>query len=204
MSEHGNPATATPAAPPPNSNVTQATFLQFVEELNNADQAVAEAVGMRKDIRKRARGAGLVMSQVDRARKEADKSGDKREMEDREYRRYMMWFGKPLGYQADWIEPERRASALAGAVPNGEDIAAVSEHQQRQVELAGRAAGEAGRDRGVNPWSPGTQLYDTWDASWLAGQDVLARKIGPSETSAARKRGRPPGARNKPKSGAAA
>jgi hypothetical protein len=198
MSEHTGPATS--SAPHPGSNVSQATFLKFVEELDNADQAVAEAVGMRKDVRKRAIGAGLNMKAVDQARKVAEQSGDKRDQHDRDFRLYMLWFGKPIGYQSDWIDPERGTRPA----PNGEDTAAVSEHQQHQVQMAGRAAGEAGRDRDANPWSPGTLLYQTWDTNWLAGQEVLARKIGPSEAPPPRKRGRPPGSRNRPKSGAAA
>jgi hypothetical protein len=194
MSEERATASTTPAAPPRGGNVTQATFLAFIEELDNADQMVAEAVGNRKDTRKRAIGAGLNMKAVDQARKVAEQSGDKRDQHDRDFRQYMVWLSKPMGYQYDWIDPERRPAS-----PNGEDLAAVSEHQQHQVEMAGRAAGEAGRDRDRNPWSPGHLLHQTWDSAWLAGQEALARKIGPSEAPAPRKRGRPPGSRNRPR-----
>jgi hypothetical protein len=171
-------------------NVTQATFLQFIDEYHGVDQAVAEAVGMRKDLRKRIRGAGLNLAAFDRARTEAEKSGDKREDEDREFRQYMNWLGKPIGYQADWVG--------APPPPDGEDTAAIAEHQIHQVETHGRAAGEAGHNRGSNPWSPGTMLYTVWDESWMAGQEVIARKMGLAETPP-RRRGRPPGARNRPK-----
>lgn len=180
------------------TNITQSTFLQFVDEYNDVDQAVSEAVGMRKDLRKRIRGAGLNLAAFDRARVQAEKSGDKREEEDREFRRYMGWLNKPIGYQSDWIDPERRAAISPNGPDGGEDIAAVSEHQKRQVELAGHSAGEAGRDRDANPWSPGTLLYTVWDGAWLDGQEVLASKILPPET-APRKRGRPPGSRNRPR-----
>jgi hypothetical protein len=182
-------------------NVTQATFLQFVDEYSDVDQAVAQAVGMRKDLRKRIRGAGLNLAAFDRSRAEAEKSGDKREEEDREFRRNMAWLGKPIGFQADWVGAP---STSSGPRPNGEDTAAVAEHQVHQVEAHGEAAGEAGRERGANPWSPGTLLYQTWDTAWMAGQETLARKLGPAEALAPRKRGRPPGARNKPKPGVSA
>jgi uncharacterized protein (UPF0335 family) len=194
MSE-GHQASATPSTLP-GANVTQATFLQFIDELDNADQMVAEAVGNRKDVRKRCVGAGLNIKAVDQARKVAEQSGDKREQHDRDFRQYMLWLGKPMGYQADWIDPERRAPSS----PNGEDLTAVSEHQQQQVERAGRAAGEAGRDRSSNPWSPGHLLAQLWDQQWLAGQEALARKIGPTESAAPpKRRGRPPGSRNRPR-----
>jgi uncharacterized protein (UPF0335 family) len=179
-------------------NVTQTTFLAFVEELNNADQAVAEAVGMRNDVRKRAHGAGLNMKAVDQARKVAEQSGDKRDQHDRDFRQYMTWFGKPIGFQSDWVDPAH------GSRPNGgEDTSAIAQHQVHQVETAGQAAGEGGHERGANPWSPGTFLYQTWDQKWLEGQEAIARRMGPAEAAAPRKRGRPPGAKNKPKHGGA-
>jgi uncharacterized protein (UPF0335 family) len=181
------------------TNVTQATFLQFIDELDNADQAVAEAVGMRKDIRKRAVGAGLNIKAVDQARKVAEQAGDKREQHDRDFRQYMFWLNKPIGYQSDWIGE----AAPAAAPGNGEDTAAVSEHQVHQVSNHGHAAGQAGRDRGSNPWTPGTDLAQVWDTGWLAGQEEIARKIAPTEAPAPRRRGRPPGTRNKPKATAA-
>jgi hypothetical protein len=178
------------------ANLTQASFLQFIDELDNADQMVAEAVGNRKDVRKRCIGAGLNIKAVDQARKVAEQAGDKREQHDRDFRQYMLWLGKPMGFQANWIDPDH-GNAPA---PNGQDMAAVSEHQQQQVERAGRAAGEAGRDRGANPWSPGHVLAQLWDQQWLAGQEALARKIGPTESAVPpKRRGRPPGSRNRPR-----
>jgi hypothetical protein len=180
-------------------NITQATFLEFVDEYTTADQLVAEALGARKDLRKRIKGAGLNLSAFDRARAEAEKAADVREEEDREFRRNMDWLGKTLGYQADFFgggEP---------AVPegaNGVDGEGISEHQVRQVEQAGLNAGRLGHERGSNPWSPDTFLHEHWDDMWVAGQEEIARSMGPQEESAEtvrRGRGRPPGTRNKPK-----
>lgn len=187
----------------PAGNVTRETFLQFVEELDTADQMVAEAVGNRKDVRKKGRGLGLIMSQVDRARKEAQKAGDRREIEDRDFRQYMLWFGKPLGYQGDLFAPD--GPELRTRPSNGEGI---SEHQLNQIDAEGRRSGEAGRNRGENPWSPGTFSAARWDAAWLEGQAAIAATLqsagalpegmpgGPQ-----RRRGRPPGSRNRPKPG---
>jgi hypothetical protein len=179
-------------SPAPASNVTRETFLGFVEELDNADQMVAEAVGNRKDVFKRAEGAGLKKSALIQARKVAQQAGEKREQHDRDFRQYMLWFGKPLGYQGDLFAPD--GPALRARPSNGEEI---SEHQANQIAAEGRKAGEAGRNRGNNPWSPGTDSAERWDAGWLEGQAALAATLAPPETP--RRRGRPPGSRNRPK-----
>jgi hypothetical protein len=154
---------------------------------------VAEAVGNRKDTWKRAIGAGLDKDALIRARKLAEKAGDKRELEDRRVRLYMLWLDKPLGFQGDLIAPD--GPALRTRPSNGEEI---SEHQVHQIEAEGRKAGEAGRNRGDNPWSPGTYPAESWDAGWLEGQTAIAATMAPPE-AAQRRRGRPPGSRNRPK-----
>jgi hypothetical protein len=178
-------------------NVSKASFLQFIDEYTDVDAAVAEAVGMRKDLRARIKGAGLNLSAFDRARKEAEKSGERREAEDREYRRNLEWLGKPLGYQSTMGYP-------AGPAANGEDRedrlaaeeAAVSEHQAHQVSDAGHTAGKQGRARDQNPWTPGTYLHQVWDGGWNIGAEALAQSQLPSDT-APKRRGRPPGSRNR-------
>jgi hypothetical protein len=182
------------------SNVSRATFLEFVDAYSEADQAVAEKVGARKDLRARIKGAGFTLAAFDRARKEAEKSGDKREAEDREFRRYMDWLGKPIGFQTEMFT---EAATAPPAPPNGHDLAQPSEIQQSRVRDDGTIAGKTGRDRGTNPWSPGTLLYTVWDTAWAAGAEVLAQSREP-EPGAKRGRGRPPGSRNKPKGAAAA
>jgi ribosome modulation factor len=176
-------------------NVTKATFLQFYDEYTDVDAAVAEAVGMRKDLRARIKGAGLNLHAFDRARKEAEKSGERREAEDREYRRNLEWLGKPLGYQSTMGYPEQRPPA------NGDDRfkaadAAVSEHQAHQVSDAGHAAGLGGRARDQNPWTPGTFLHQAWAGGWNIGAEALAQSQLPSD-AAPKRRGRPPGSRNR-------
>jgi hypothetical protein len=180
-------------------NVSQATFLAFIDEYAEADQLIAEAVGARKDLRKRIKGAGLRLSAFDRARAEAEKAAEEREEEDREFRRNMVWLGKPMGHQADFF------GGVEPAVPegaNGVDDEGLSEHQVRQVEQAGLDAGRLGHERGSNPWSAGTFLHEHWDEMWLAGQVEEIARMGPQVESAEavrRGRGRPPGTRNKPK-----
>jgi hypothetical protein len=179
-------------SPDPGSNVTQETFLAFIEELDNADQMVAEAVGNRKDVYKRAEGAGLNKPALIEARRVAQQSGERRDRHHRDVRQYMLWYGKPIGYQGDLLAPDGPATRSRSS--NGETV---SEHQANQIEAEGRNAGEAGRNRSENPWSPGTFTAERWDAGWLEGQAAIAATMAPPET--ARRRGRPPGSRNRPK-----
>lgn len=184
-------------------NVSKASFLAFFDEYTDVDAAVAEAVGMRKDLRARIKGAGLNLSAFDRARKEAEKSGERREAEDREYRRNLEWLGKPLGYQSTMgfaAAPQAAANGAMGGADREASLAAekaaVSEHQAHQVSDAGHAAGLGGRARDQNPWSPGSYLYQVWDGGWNIGAEALAQSQLPSD-AAPKRRGRPPGSRNR-------
>jgi hypothetical protein len=152
-------------------NVTQATYLDFLQQYKDADEAVAEAVGERKALRKTIKGAGINLKAFDRQRKDAEKSGEVREEEDREYRRYMAWCGKPVGFQPDMF-PERTAS----------DERAMAEYQATQAEEAGEIAGKNGVDRARNPWTPGTFLWEQYDRGWMRGQEILAATLTPSDS----------------------
>jgi hypothetical protein len=186
------------------SNTTQAGFLAFYDEYRDVDDAVAAAVGQRKDLRARIKGAGFGLAAFDRARAEAEKSGERREAEDREYRRNMEWLGKPVGFQSTMGFPRAvQTGEAASSAANGKDHDAVSEHQRKQVEAGGFACGAAGHARESNPWTPGTVLYQTWDISWVSGAEELAQRQVGSDGKRRRPRGRPRGSRNRPPAGGA-
>jgi hypothetical protein len=174
---------------PDGGNVTRETFVAFFDEAKNADQMVAEAIAARKDLRKRIKGAGLNLPAFDRSRQLAEMSGDRREEEDAALRQMMAWLNMPLGFQADWVGGQAARSS------NGEDI---TEQQQHQVSNAGYKAGLDGVDRGRNPWTPATALAAIWDSGWLVGQTEIAERLAPAE-DAPKRRGRPPGSRNRPR-----
>lgn len=176
---------------------SQAAFLGFIEEYADVDAAVAQAVGMRKDLRARIRGAGINLAAFDRARAEAEKSGEKREAEDREYRRLMLWLGKPVGYQAGLFSDGETDEVLP------DEVSSVTDHQRMQVEGAGGAAAATGKPRDSNPWTPGTELWALWDGGWerTATAATTNGSAPPDDAPPPRRRGRPPGSRNKPKTG---
>lgn len=191
-------------------NVSRATFLAFMDEYADVDAGVRESVGKRKDLRARIVGAGFKIGPFDRCRKEADKSGEKREEEDREYRRDMGWLGKPVGVY--YVRANGADGAEGEEEDDDEPAAAVSEHQLRQIEAGGFAAGKSGHARVVNPWTPGTLSYQVYDEAWIRGADALAAakvKEAPPPArvvavpGAPRRRGRPPGSKNRPKTNGA-
>jgi hypothetical protein len=196
---------ATPEKAGGNSRVA---FLEFIEAYEDIDQAVAEAVGMRKDLRARIKGAGLNLTAFDRARKESNKSAEKRTEEDRAYRAMMAWLGKPIGTQANLfaeLEPVERVEPLARSEPplpldlqqaitqeapkpeqaaRPDDSAMrFSEAQIQRVFDHGQQAGLSGLARANNPWNTGTYLCQRWDEGWLDGQHLLLIN-GPGKSSA--------------------
>jgi hypothetical protein len=175
------------------SNVSRATFLEFFDRYAAADQAVAEAVGDRKGLRAEMKGAGIPLPAFDQARRDAVKSGDKREELDRAYRQMMGWLGKPLnvnssnGYDHD--EPQPAPSTLA-------------EPARRKIHLDGFTAGRAGHSRDTNTWTPGSETYRIFDEGWSEGDaERLAAQQQAGPEAEPKRRGRPPGSRTRKRTG---
>jgi hypothetical protein len=183
----------------PGSNVSRTTFLEFFDRYAAADQAVAEAVGDRKGLRAEMKGAGIDMAAFDQASRDALKSGDKRDDQDRAYRQMMAWLGKPLN--------------LNGA-PNGHDTSdepmtatppsTLAEPARRKIHLDGFTAGRAGHSRDANTWSPGSETYRIFDEGWAEGD--AERRSAQAETgpeAEPKRRGRPPraGGRSRKRTG---
>lgn len=172
--------------------VTQEQFLRFLERYDEADQTIADAVGDRKNLRTEIKTAGgkNFLKAFDRARKDADRSGEARTLEDQHYRRMMAWMHKPVGFQAELLEPETPAAVVAFDV-----------HQLKKVDNEGFDAGKTGRRRDSCPWSPGTEAAQRWNSAWLRGQETIAETLAPDGP---KPKGRPRGSKNKSKNGAEA
>lgn len=186
------------------SNVSPDTFIHFLDEYRGVDAAVAEAVGVRKELRSRIKGAGFDLKAFDRARRDAEMSGEIRDRREQEYLRYMRWLGMPIGYQADIFGGE--GGGEGGAEPSLDDL---PEIQRDRITLAGGIAGRTGKPRGSNPWSPGSLAERLWDDAWAAaappppalaqaGAEAAAPLAAGNGAEAPRRRrpGRPPGAKD--------
>jgi hypothetical protein len=166
------------------SNVTRATFLDFIGRYDDADRAVDEAVGERKALRKTIKGAGINLAAFDRARADAEKSGEKRDEENRQYLRFLGFLGKPPGFQASFDLD----------TGDDEDLAALNTHELKAVDNQGLDAGKGGRRRDSNPWTPGSEAYQRWDAAWIRGQGEIASTLKDGDANGAtapKRRGRP-------------
>lgn len=171
------------------SNVTQATFLDYVgrhdevdNEIQDAKETVRSLNKRRKDLRKTMKASGLNLEAFDRHLMDVNRSGEEREADDREYRRYMSWRNKPVGFQPSMdLQGDANIKAL-----NANELAA--------IDREGFDAGKSGRRRDSNPWETGSELAQRWDSHWLEGQGSIADSMGPDpaagEGAAAAKRGR--------------
>lgn len=161
-----------------------AQFLGWLGRYADCDAEVADAVQARKDLRAEIKAAvgkeGLIA--FDRARKDADMSGELREKRERAYRQFMAWQSKPIGFQASMD------------LPTDEAARALNVHELKRIDNEGEAAGKAGRKRDSNPWTPGTEGYQRWDTAWMRGQAEIAETLANQPQP---RRGRPPGAKDK-------
>lgn len=170
--------------------IDQAKFLTWLDEMRELDQQVASVTADRKKklaVIKAELGGDDEFQAFQRARKDADMSGEARERRELAYRRMMFWQSKPVGWQASMdLQSE------------DEDIVAVNVHELKRIDHLGEAAGKNGQRRDANPYTPGTEYAQRWDSAWLRGQAAIAATLAP-DGQQPRRRGRPPGSRNKPK-----
>lgn len=166
--------------------VSQAQFLEFLDRYAAQDRYVEEAVADRKELRAEIKAAGIPLAAFDRARRDADASGEVREEIELWYRRLMAWLQKPVGFQASM-----------DFAADGSGTAALSVHDLKTIDNAGYEAGKGGRRRDSCSYTPGTEAAQRWDQAWLRGQSELADAL--SDAPPKRGRGRPPGSKNRPR-----
>jgi len=161
--------------------VRQHDYLEFLDLYADADNAVKQAVAARKQLRDRIAAIGIPLPAFDRTRHDSEKSGEVRETEDRWYRRMMAWRLKPVGFQA--------SMDMQTDDPNA---AALNVHELKRIDNEGIEAGQTGRPRTSNSYTPGTEAYQRWDNAWMRG-DSERESSGSSagSDSPRRSRGRP-------------
>lgn len=183
------------------SNVTRNSILGFIDEYLTADDAVDTAVGERKDLRKRIKGAGIDLKAFDRMRRDSQRSGEERERDDREYRRYMAFIGKPVGTQTSFtfVDDEQEETEEEGS--------ATQLRRLNAAEREGLKAGKDGQRADSNPWTPGSEEFARWSDAWQQGQAEKVAAMPGTGTgngaAAPKKQGRPKGSKNRPRGAAA-
>lgn len=140
------------------SNITQATILNFVQEMKKAESDIGAALAEcknarqgRKDLRKRIKGSGIRLDVFDRAYADHTRAEDDREDEEKQYRYLMAALGAPVGAQLDLI---------MDVAPRGNEI----------IDRDGFDAGKAGFDASTNPYGAGSESHAIWLNAWTRGQ----------------------------------
>lgn len=184
-------------------NVPPAVFLKHYRTIRDLKQEHAEAGTAVARAKKAAKNDGVDLDALKIIEKLADLDADEAEMQLKHVRIYAQWLESPLVTQlAMFAEPPR------------EPVDDKTAEEQREWVAGGRGfdAGEAGHERGTNPFEAGSFERVAWDKSWTRGfkvwtnaQKAIAAKMGPKKQAAAknanghangaepaRKRGRPP------------
>lgn len=140
------------------SNLTQDTFLEFVNGIANANAKVAAANEERKKIRKSAKAAGIELGHLDAALKMADWSRNEVRDHFKVQAKYAAWLNLPVGFQPDMFKPVD------------------SEDPKRSADDWKQAGVTAGL-RGADP-KPGSEVppehHQVWMEGWHTGQRRLA------------------------------
>lgn len=160
-----------PVEQPPQINVTQDVFLEFYDELTeklrlkkSADSAVAS-------VYKRAEAAGIDRKTLKRAYADSLLTDSERQRAEEIHRQYMIWLGKPVGFQG--------AMDLGQPAANGHDASpAVEKHQMNVAYVEGHNSGKAGHPVTNCKYDPGTEQHQQWSLGWAAGQKDAVAALG--------------------------
>lgn len=141
---------------------TEGVFLAWVQRLRRHDEEVAKAAAalkvqraIRKDLRKEAGSAGLVMGQLDEALEDLDKENADLAGAEERRRLYRQWLGLPVGGQTE-------AKLVHVSDPG----------YQRQLWLdRANRAGRLGEDAPIDGCPP--ELIPDVQAAWAEGQTAL-------------------------------
>jgi hypothetical protein len=160
--------------PPDGGNVTQATVLQFHDELTEALRLKAASDSKVANVYKRAESAGLDRKTLKAAHKDALKASNERLVDHERYCQYMRWLGVPVDETPD--EPDETGDESAA---NGEDTEAVARHRGNKAYEEGVYAGKAGANMAAsNAYQPGTEEHQSFSLGWSAGQKEAVEALG--------------------------
>jgi len=165
-----------------NSGVSHAEILELHQKYDDADAACAAAVGARKELRQIIKGKGINLGGFDQARRDRNMSGEKRQAAQQEYHRQMAALGMPV----DSVQVEFAF-----------DREAMDTHRLHLVDTEGYEARKKGQQRDTNKYVPGTEAHQRWDNAWLRAETELAQAGGDGPAANPKRRGRPPGSKNK-------
>jgi hypothetical protein len=163
-----------------NGGVSRAVFLELLTRHEDVDRQILDAKEevrslnrQRKTIRKTAEADGINVEALDRYLVDSKRSGSEREAVERQYRRYMAFSLKPVGFQPGM-----------DFTTDDPGLAALNTAELKRIDNEGFAAGKAGQSREANSYSPGHEAFQRWDTAWLRGQGEIASSLATSPAAA--------------------
>ncbi|HVB15559.1 MAG TPA: hypothetical protein VNF04_03415 [Stellaceae bacterium] len=175
--------------------------MALYDDAVDAKAVLDSARGKYQAVIKRAGNLGINAAALKRAIAEAARDRDKREIDDRDFRRYMAWLSMPLGSQGDFFteaggDPEANGQDETGDPPDpteagaeasgedGEDEERPSDPRRHAFRVAyrdGVTAGRAGSNPDSNPHAPGSEEAQNWRSGWSEGQsEKVHAEIAPT------------------------
>jgi hypothetical protein len=167
----------------PVGDATAAIVFDYLDRYEEADERVKVANKARKELRTEIEKTGIPLEAWDSFRRDREKPGHLRQRIDAARAQLMEWDLKPVGYQGQ-MEFKAEVADL------------------KRVDGEGFDAGKTGIKREANPFTPGTEIFVRWDTAWLRGyaeNPAATQGDGGENGEVRRRRGRPPGSKNKPK-----
>lgn len=159
--------------PAMDGNVSRQTFLEHYDVITEKLRVKKEADSALATAYKAAERNGLSRKELKRARDTADLTAEERTINDRRYRLYLDWLGKPIGTQAD-AEPTANGHATADPA----ETEAVQKHENNEAYEWGISAGKAGAALESMPYTPGTEEYQSAASGWAIGQKQAVEALG--------------------------
>ena len=194
-------------------------YLNIAAELASAQREIDKATGRKRSILKRFKDHGGDLDAIALVRRLAKRDPDERLALMGNVRKYAAWesviLWEPDGQAAINLDDLERPSPTAMAMKEAADAYEV-----------GYAGGKARTDPEGCPYDAGTEAFVEWKKGYRAGQETIAEQMGknsrlanqskarpvrkgdapkvakdaqPTKDPASKGRGRPPGAKNKPK-----
>lgn len=144
------------------SNVTDATYLEHYRAIRDASREQQKATALMRLARKRAKGAGIVLADMDAAIRLRNLDADERQSQLRNVARYAAWMGCELGTQAD----------MFGAPEAPKDRVAAEFAEYDATEKGWSHGLHGGKDDG-NPFTLGTPFSVAWHKGWTDARDFM-------------------------------
>jgi len=155
-------------APEP-TNVDMNTVLFYVGQMDQQEAAVALQRQRLKKIRKAAESAGIVLKDLDRARKMRDELSETTLDSMKRMASYAKWLEIPIGTQLSFVD-------TLSTIPKNEELAERAERQ-------GFTDGIMGKDQDWQAYPPDNEFHQRYLTGWHRAQDEFRARIQPLQMS---------------------